>query len=392
MASVVVAGAASCEKDELGESIFDTTEYPLDRNSYSFPLDSFVKREFLIPYNLKFIYRMEDIGSDMDKNLVPAPYEKSVQLAVLSKYLWYDVYKTLAGENEIFLKKYSPRIIHVIGSKNYNPTQGTEILGVAEGGIKITLTNVNNLNVEKIEMMNEYFFETMHHEFSHILDQTKLRPTAFNIISTGQYDALGWSETPDSVALGRGFVTPYASSAVSEDWVENIARYITTDSVTWEQKLATANYDWELIDVESESEYRSKLRGADIDTVGYYKANDNGSGGKIYRRVYKRNASDFIILDENGKPQPEDVDGANGREVILRKIDFCRTYLAENFKLDLDAVRDMVQSRMYVKDSNGYWALDADGQQVNKLTSITTTGEMLIDSLTNEVYSLMPVK
>lgn len=388
LASVAMVGAVSCSDDELGESIFDTTERPLDRTVYCFPLDSFVKREFLEPYNLRFIYRMEDLGSDMDKNLVPAPYDKSVQLAALSKYLWYDVYKTLAGEKEVFLKRYSPRILHIIGSKSYNPTQGTETLGVAEGGIKITLTNVNNLDVNDIAMMNEYFFKTMHHEFSHILDQTKIRPSAFNLLSTGKYDAIGWSDTPDSVAFGRGFVSPYASSAVGEDWVENIACYVTTDSISWSLMLEAASYDWELIDVEDETAYWKMSAGANLDTVGYYHASQSGEGNKIYRRLYKRDGNDCIILGENGKPQPVDADGYNGRDLIERKVDFCRTYLMENYQIDIDQLRAMVQDRMYVKNAQGYWARDAHGRLVNKLTSRTASGVTLIDSLTNEIYSL----
>ena len=75
---IVTAGFASCSDDEFTPSIYDTTDYPLDKTTYTFPLDSFVKREYLQPYNVKFIYRMEDVGSDMDKNLTPAPYDKSV--------------------------------------------------------------------------------------------------------------------------------------------------------------------------------------------------------------------------------------------------------------------------------------------------------------------------
>ena len=127
---------SSCSEDDLGPSIYDTTEYPLDRSLYTFPLDTFVKKNFLEPYNLKFIYKMEDVGTDMQKNLVPATYEKSVDLAVLTKFLWLDVYAKLAGEKEIFLKKYSPRIIHVIGSPGYN-SDGSRTVGVAEGGIKV---------------------------------------------------------------------------------------------------------------------------------------------------------------------------------------------------------------------------------------------------------------
>lgn len=390
LASVALAGAASCDDEKLGESIFDTTERPLDRTVYSFPLDSFCKREFLEPYNLRFIYRMEDLGSDMDKNLVPAPYERSVELAALTKYLWYDVYKALAGEKEVFLKRYSPRILHIIGSKSYNPTQGTETLGVAEGGIKITLTNVCNLDVNDIAMMNHYFFHTMHHEFSHILDQTKLRPSAFNLLSTGHYDAAGWQDTPDSVANGRGFVTPYASEAVGEDWVENISIYITADSVSWAHMLIAAEADWELIDIEDEAAYRKKARGADIDTVGYYHPSQSGSDNKIYRRAYKRNADDFIVLGEDGKPQPLNVDGYVGRDLIESKLEYCRTYLKENYQLDLEELRNMVQERMYIKNKQGFWELDSEGKLKNRLVQPTVSDPSvtIIDSLVADIYSL----
>ena len=120
----------SCSNDDLGESIFDTNDYPLSKNEYTFPLDSFCKANFQEPYNMRFLYQMQDISSDMDYNLVPCTYDQSVTLAVLCKYLWYDVYHDSIDNGLQFLKKYSPRIIHVIGSPAYNPASGTEVLGL----------------------------------------------------------------------------------------------------------------------------------------------------------------------------------------------------------------------------------------------------------------------
>ena len=229
----VSAGFVSCsDDDDFTATIFDSDpsiDY-LDKSLYTFPLDTFCKKEFLEPYNLKFIYKMEDKGSDMNKNLTPATYDKSVDLAVLTKYLWYDIYKDVASDE--FLKENSPRIIHVIGSKNYNPSQGTETLGDASSGVKINLYNVNNLDASNITMMNQYFFKTMHHEFAHILDQTHLRPTSFNTISNSNYDAAGWSDSPDSLKSGFGFVSSYASSAVAEDWAECLSVFVTSDSIS----------------------------------------------------------------------------------------------------------------------------------------------------------------
>ncbi len=379
----MVAGSfVSCSEDDLGPSIFDTNEYPLDRSIYSFPLDTFVKVNYLEKYNMRFIYKMEDIGSDMTKNLTPADYDKSVQLAVLCKYLWTDVYDKYAGLE--FLRVNAPRIIHVIGSKNLNPSQGTEILGVAEGGLKISLYNVNQLNIADIDMMNEYFFKTMHHEFGHILDQTHLRPTQFNLISRSQYDASTWTETPDSVAAGRGFVSPYASSAAGEDWVEVLANYITRDSISWNRLMASAGFEWEEVDMER-SEYLKRVRGANLDTVGYYRESSSGQG-KVYRRVCARNADDYVALDENGNVQWLHRTGILGDMVIKQKLDLVKEWLKDNWNVSLDDLRWEVQHRQYATNPDGTFKT-VYGSLVNKLIqpSESDPNKTFMDELVEQV-------
>lgn len=364
--AMVGIGFTACSEDDFTDSIFDTKDYPLDRHAYSFPLDTFLKVNYLEPYNLKFIYRMEDIGSDMNKNLTPASYETSMQLAVLAKYLWYDVYEMYGGPE--FLKKNSPRIIHVIGSKSYNTSQGTETLGVAEGGLKITLYNVNNLNVNDIDMMNEYFFKTMHHEFAHILDQTRIHPTAFNLLCNGQYDASSWSDTPDSVAAGRGFMSPYASSSTSEDWVETLANYVTLDTLAFERLMGAASYEWELIDMEY-SDYLNRARGAaSLDTVGYFKWSTGGDN-KCYRRRCARNADDTVALDENGEVQWLHTTGRDGVAIINQKLDYVRGWLKDNWGINLNDLRREVQQRQFLTNPDGSFVFTSYGSLVNRLTS-----------------------
>ena len=388
---------SSCSDDNFTESIFDTTEHPLDEAQYTFPLDTFLKVNFLEPYNLRFIYRMQDIGSDMQKNLVPAAYDKSVDLAVLAKYLWFDVYKELCGE--LFLKKYSPKIIHVIGSPSYEDT-GAETLGVAEGGVKITLMKCNKLDVENIDGLNTYFFNTMHHEFAHILDQNILRPTTFDEVSAGKYDYSSWTEKQDSVVASAGFVSPYASSQAREDWAEIISNYITRDSVDWNNLLASASYDWEEIDVENEQFYRQLFRGTpgvdySLDTIGYYYKNKSGQS-KVYRRLCARNADGTVALDEFGNVQYINNDGIDGREIILKKLQMAREHLKVNFGVDIDAVRDMVQKRQYLTNLDGTFVTE-DGYDINSFPIKTFvnrliketyegSGVKLIDSLRQQVY------
>lgn len=407
----VTAMFTACSEDDLGPSIYDTTEYPLDRSLYTFPLDTFVKKNFLEPYNLKFIYRMEDVGTDMQKNLVPATYEKSIDLAVLTKYLWLDVYAKLAGEGEVFLKKYSPRIIHVIGSPGYN-SDGSRTVGVAEGGIKVTLMEVNRLDVNQIEGargLNELFFHTMHHEFGHILDQTVLRPTAFNTISAGLYDALGWAEKNDSIQAALGFVTPYGSSQAGEDWVEVLACYVTYDQDRWQKLLDSAQYDWEEIDYTVEDyqkyyprAYQEYLSGytrqtQNYDTIGYLRQTANYEY-KLDRKIVPRNANGFVALDANGNyTVSTDADNVNGRATILEKLDLVRMWLYDNWEIDIEALRQEVQTRQYATDAEGNFLRDSRGGFINRLTYVDPENPdqpTLIEQLQQEVeeYKKLQIK
>lgn len=389
VALLTMGFVSSCSDDDMGPSIFDTVEHPLDRTSATFPLDTFLVKNFREPYNLKFIYKMEDIGSDQTYNLVPAAYSKSEQLAVLAKYLWYDVYAKVGSVE--FLKENSPRIIHVIGSPAYNPTSGTETLGVAEGGLKITLYNVNNLNIQNIDQMNEKFFKTMHHEFGHILQQTVATPTAFNLISQGSYNALDWQNTPDSLAAAQGFVSPYASSQAREDWVEVLANYIVKDSITWNGLLNTASYDWEKVEVDAKTFDQEVAKGAARDTIGYYLSDGTKSENtvlkyNVVRKVVARDANGNVSLKDK-KIQYLDQDGINGRTQITRKLEMVRTWLKENFGIDLDKLREEVQKRQWATNADGSFKFDNNGKFINHLTEPLSSdpSKTFMDTLLEEV-------
>lgn len=384
----------SCSDDEFDPSIFDTEEHWLDKTSVTFPLDTFCIKNFREPYNLRYVYKMEDIGSDMQKNLVPAKYEKSKELAVLAKYLWYESYETCAGQE--FLKIYSPRIIHVIGSKSYNPVSGTETLGEAEGGLKITLYGANDLDVNDINKLNENFFKTMHHEFGHILAQNYTYPTSFSLISQGLYNAVNWQDTQDSIALAEGFVSPYAQSQIREDWVEVLANYIVKDSITWAGMLNTASYDWEETEIDAAYYKEEVAKNANRDSIGYYVSDGTttitSTGGtvvtgyNVVRKVISRDADGKPLLDENGNMIYLEQDGVNGKDVILQKLELVRTWLKDNFNVDLDQLRQEVQKREWVTDADGNFVIQ-NGHFVNKLTAPTTEdpSKTLMDVLLDQV-------
>jgi substrate import-associated zinc metallohydrolase lipoprotein len=220
-----------CVKDDKFTSSIFVDPAGLNPASPTYNFDVWLNQNFLEPYNLSFKYKMEDVGSDLEYNLVPASLEKSKQLAQLIKYLWFDVYSSMV--NEEFLKSYGPRIIHLIGSPAYNPNSGTIILGTAEGGIKVTLYNCNSLDYTDPTMLNEYYFKTMHHEFAHILHQTKSYPKDFEKISAGNYSPMGWQYLTDQDAAKLGFVSPYSASQAREDFVEVIANYLVKSDNDW---------------------------------------------------------------------------------------------------------------------------------------------------------------
>ena len=406
LAYVGVNSFVACSEDELGPTIFPAEDKPLDRTLGTFPLDTFIKKHMLERYNMKYIYRMEDVGADMQKNLVPARYDKSLDLAILTKYLWLDVYDKLAGEKEVFLKKYAPRIIHVIGSPAYNE-DGSRTVGVAEGGVKITLMEANKLNVNQIEGangLNNLFFHTMHHEFAHILDQTYQRPTAFDLLSSALYDA-AWNDKHDSVQCSLGFVTPYGSSANREDWVEVLSCYVTYDEDRWNRLINSAMTDWEDIEFTLDS-FQTRYPGAyseqtqvaaglkdeytlyDRDSVGYLHELSNGEY-KLARKVIKRNSDGYAETDTLGNCilDREHWDNIDGREVILTKLDLVRTWLKTNWDIDLDELRREVQNRQYMTDASGKFVKDENGNYVNRLTQPYELGatKTLFEYLNEEV-------
>lgn len=202
--------------------------------------DKYLKANYTDTYNIKFIYKWENIEADLDYALVPANYENSIKMANMVKYLCLDAYEKVAPKG--FLEKYFPKMIMLIGSPAYR-NNGTMVLGTAEGGLKITLYNINNLNVNNVEQLYEYYFRTIYHEFSHILHQTKPYTTDFDKISGKDYVSGNWNSAwkGDKTSLSAGFISDYSSKEPNEDFVELIAHYVTNTPESWAAKIEPAS-------------------------------------------------------------------------------------------------------------------------------------------------------
>ena len=241
LASVLVFVLGACdEDDEPNPDISVINMGNGEQNDF----DKYLEKTFVDTYNISFVYKWEDIESDMQYALVPAKIENSIKMANLIKYLCLDAYEEVAPEG--FLKKYFPKMFMMVGSAGWH-NNGTYTLGTAEGGLKITLYLINELDVTDVQRLYSHYFRTIFHEFSHILHQTKDYTTDFDKISATDYVGDSWSEAwgddvtkQDENASKKGFISAYSSKEVNEDFVELIAHYITNTDDSWEAKLVAA--------------------------------------------------------------------------------------------------------------------------------------------------------
>lgn len=237
---------AGCRGDDPieGESIFDTTTPVVDPSLPTASFDQWLYDHFVTPYNTRIVYRFDQQSADMDYQVTPADYEKSQLMAQLIRHLFYDVYAGQAGEE--FMRRFAPRELQFVGSPMINAYHQTQVLGYASGGIKITLCNVNALplrttwNSREIGDLNLYYFHTMHHEFAHILHQTYTMPVAFRQTTPGTYDPMNWQMRDSVDAHQLGYVTQYASSTHSEDFVECLSSLITDGDEVWMHRIINA--------------------------------------------------------------------------------------------------------------------------------------------------------
>lgn len=233
---LLVAGCfVSCNNDEdidtknsiFGESQQVTTGF-----------DEWLLSNFVYPYNINVKYRLDDTETDVEYDLVPADYDRSVALMKIVKHVWMEAYDEIWGVDNT--RMYVPKLIQLIGNVAY--TESGMILGQAEGGLKVMLFRVNQINLQRINPaeLNEYYFKTMHHEFVHILNQTKAYDPAFDRISESDYVGSSWYQVRESDALKKGCISNYALDRATEDFAEMMSIYVTSTAASWESKLTTA--------------------------------------------------------------------------------------------------------------------------------------------------------
>lgn len=217
----------SCSEESLTDSIIVDNDRPKTE------VDIWIDSNIVEPYNIEVKYRWDDKETDLSKNLVPPEEEKVVPFLEVLKSLWIDTYVEQAGAD--FVKTLSPKQILLIGSLNFN-SDGTVTEGTAEGGRKIVLYDINGFDSHNAADV-KHMIHVVHHEFAHIMHQTKDYSTEFDEITPEGYTST-WYNVSEAEAQNAGFITSYALSSTNEDFVEMIAIFLTNSNAEWEAILA----------------------------------------------------------------------------------------------------------------------------------------------------------
>ena len=288
--SLCFAAASCAQEDPLKEKSV-IVDSPLTMNDF----DRWLEANYLKPYNIEFKYRHALNESDMGYYTVPAKYEAAIIYAHLVKYLCIDTYDEIAGVD--FTRGYFPKMFFLIGAWEYR-NNGSFVLGTAEAGKKIMLAGVNDLplyfeNYEGDELgdkLNYYYIKTIHHEFTHILNQNKEFADAFKQVTPSTYVSDACFDT-DEYWRGRGYITAYAQSEPREDFAELLSEYVTHTAEWWAEQIAAAD-------------------------------------------------SETANVRESNPSAP------NGATLIESKIDIVRNYMNDSWDIDIDKLRDIIGRRM----------------------------------------------
>lgn len=251
---LVIFAIASCKKSETVE--VDLTKFNTDTYVPG-PIDTWLTTNLETPYNISTVYRFERNLADVNRDLSPVELSKVQPMmnAVLTSFI--QPFEKIASKT--FIKTYTPKQFVLYGSPSYN-TNGSITLGSADAGRTVILYELNSLNFASANDVKRKI-RTIHHEFTHIVNQNIIIPPAFEQVSKADYTA-DWTGTANTEAVAKelGFISRYARSSFGEDFAEMVAFLLVEGQVYFENYLATTNVA-----------AAAKLREKEKLVYGYYK-------------------------------------------------------------------------------------------------------------------------
>ena len=228
IAAVLALSLAACNNKETlnPESVIQP------RVTAQTALDTYIYNNFQKPYNISVTYNYIDADFEMGKYFYPPTEAKVQPMLEIVKKVWIDSYTQVAGQD--FIKSVAPRQISLIGGYNMN-SDGTITLGFADSGMKITLFNVDQLDVTKHDATRQYF-HTIQHEYCHIINQRKPYSEEYGKITPSDYTA-NWYNIQLGDANKKGFITPYSMLNDIEDFAEMTSGILSMSKTDWDAKV-----------------------------------------------------------------------------------------------------------------------------------------------------------
>lgn len=226
----------SCTKDEISsESIFK------EENHRYTEFDSWLQRNYVEPYNVRFEYRMPDRETSFNYWVSPPNIKESIMIAKLIKFTTLEAMVEMMSSGDetedpaLFVKSYFPKVLFLVGSFEIS-SSGSTALASAENGLQINILGVNFFEYHKDA---ERIAGTMLHEFTHILDGIHGSPAEFKDITLSDYVGDRYTSLTDD-PYQKGFVSNYARSHYSEDVAETGGRLISLTEAEREAMIAKA--------------------------------------------------------------------------------------------------------------------------------------------------------
>jgi substrate import-associated zinc metallohydrolase lipoprotein len=215
VASALFFLASSCYDDESVTSPVKQNEPSSD------PIDLAIQTDFVEKYGVAVRYKFVDRYVEPNKRVTPPRRELVEPMLDFLTQFWIEPYIGVQNGRRFF-ERHVPAEVIFIGTPIYN-SDGTITLGTADAGARITLTEVNNIDLENDEWVFQQL-NTIYHEFAHIIHQRYNLPPSWQEISPEGYTSVGsWYTLSDVEAIERGFVSPYATSSFNEDFAETVA-------------------------------------------------------------------------------------------------------------------------------------------------------------------------
>ncbi len=236
LAACSVLVMSSCTKDEVSsESIFK------EENHRCTEFDSWLQRNYVEPYNVRFEYRMPDRETSFNYWVSPPNIKESIMIAKLIKFTTLEAMVEMMSSGDetedpaLFVKSYFPKVLFLVGSFEIS-SSGSTALASAENGLQINILGVNFFEYHKDA---ERIAGTMLHEFTHILDGIHGSPAEFKDITLSDYVGDRYTSLTED-PYQKGFVSNYARSHYSEDVAETGGRLISLTEEEREAMIAKA--------------------------------------------------------------------------------------------------------------------------------------------------------